>query len=183
MKTLLVCAMLMLFSFFGKTQEQNKIDSHPVGEFDVKKYMGQWYEVARLNHPMERGLIGVTATYSLLNNGQVRVFNKGYDINKNYKEKSIEGRAKLDGDGFNGKFRVTFYMLLSSDYYILELDRDSYSYALIGNGTPDYLWIMSRTPQLPRSVINHLLECAMRRGYNVSDLIYVDHKIHTAKKE
>lgn len=183
MRTLLICTMLMLFGLFGRTQERDKIDSRTVGEFDVNKYMGQWYEVARLNHPMERGLIGVTATYSLLDNGQVRVFNKGYDVNKNYKEKSIEGHAKLDEDGVEGKFRVTFYMLLTADYYILELDRDSYSYALIGNGTPDYLWIMSRTPQLPHSIINHLLECAMRRGYNVSDLIYVDHKTHAESKE
>lgn len=151
------------------------LDTHPVKVFDLNRYLGKWYEIARFDHHFEKDLVGVTAEYSLLPDGKVRVINSGYKDTLDGTYKSIEGKAKIPDPSNPAHLRVSFFMWFYSDYNIMELDKE-YRYALIGSDTDKYLWILSRTPQLPNDPLNRLLDQATRRGYDVSKLIWVAQK-------
>lgn len=145
----------------------------PVAQLDLNRYLGDWYELARFDHSFERGLTACTANYSLKDDGTIRVLNSGL---KDGKTKVSEGKAKTTGTV--GLLRVSFFGPFYSDYRVLMLS-DDYSYALVGSGTDKYLWILSRTPTLPDSDIQLLLQEAVRRGYNINDLIWVDQSFYS----
>lgn len=152
-------------------------DHSTVDELDLHRYMGTWYEIARFDHRFERGLSEVTATYTLLPDGTVRVDNRGYKHHEPYDVcHTAEGRAKVPDPSQPGKLKVSFFLSFYSDYYVLELDREGYNYALIGSSTDNYLWILSRTPILPEDIKKKLLTAAVRRGYDVEKLIWVDQR-------
>ena len=146
----------------------NITDHHTVPELDVKRYMGRWYEIARYENHFERGMTDVTATYTLLPDGKIRVENEGY---KGGVHKKATGRAKQPDPKNNpGKLKVAFFLWFYADYYILELDAD-YQYAVIGSSTDKYLWILSRERNLPEAIREDLLGKITERGYDVSKLI------------
>lgn len=148
-----------------------KIDNSTVKELDIPRFMGKWYEIARYEHFFEKGMTHVTADYTLLDNGKIRVENKGI---KNGEPKTITGKAKQPNPKkFPGRLKVSFFLWFYSDYYVLELAPD-YTYAVIGSSSDDYLWILSRTPQLPSDVLLSLLELIEARGYDISELIWVE---------
>lgn len=151
------------------------LDTHPVKVFDLNRYLGKWYEIARFDHSFEKDLVGVTAEYSLLPDGKVRVINSGYKDTLDGPYKSTEGKAKIPDPSNPAHLEVSFFMWFYSDYNIMELDPD-YQYALVGSDTDKYLWILSRTPQLPNDPLNRLLDQATRRGYDVGKLIWVAQK-------
>lgn len=151
------------------------LDTHPVQVFDLNRYLGKWYEIARFDHRFERGLVGVTAEYSLLPDGKVRVVNSGYKDSLDGEYKSIEGKAKIPDPLRPAHLKVSFFLWFYSDYNIMELDKD-YQYALVGSNNDKYLWILSRTPQLPNDTLNRLLDEATRRGYEVSKLLWIAQK-------
>jgi lipocalin len=140
---------------------------------DINRYLGQWYEIARFDHFFERGMVGVTAYYSLNDDGTIQVVNSGYKCSFFGKFKSVQGKAHVPDPADAGKLRVSFFLWFYSDYYILELDEENYSYALVGSSSDKYLWILSRTPVLDRSIVKDLLHKAKHRGYDVSKLIWV----------
>lgn len=156
-------------------------DRSTVGSLDLPRYMGRWYEIARYNHRFERGMSDVTATYELRPDGTIGVQNAGYkkDAHGKYVYKSVEGRAKMPDAARPGCLKVSFFLWFYSDYYILELDEKDYNYALIGSSSDKYLWILSRTPQLPEEVKRRLLTAAMRRGYDTSRLLWIDQTRNT----
>lgn len=177
MRTLFLCGLLMMCGKPNWLSAQNKkFDNHTVSKFDINRYMGKWYEIARLDHVFERGMVGCTAEYELMDDGCIKVINQGYKGTKEGKLSRIEGVATPTKDGTPGKLRVKFFMLFSSDYMVLELDQKDYSYALVGSRTSDYLWILSRTPTMPYTDLKILLERAHKRGYDTSQLIYVDQR-------
>lgn len=141
-----------------------------VANLDLKRYLGTWYEIARFDHSFERGLEGVTATYSFREDGKIRVINQGYKNSLNGKLKIAEGKAKTTDEP--GKLKVSFFWIFYADYLIMELDKD-YQWVLIGSKSDKYLWILSRTPQLEESVKKHILTLAQNRGYDISKLIWV----------
>lgn len=144
-----------------------------VSNLDVNRFMGSWYEIARYEHSFEKGMTHVKANYSLLPDGTIRVLNSGM---KNGKKKEIEGKArKKKGSNSNSKLEVSFFLWFYSDYFVFELD-DNYQYAVIGSSSDKYLWILSRTPQLPQSTINNLLVKIKKRGYDTSKLYFVPQK-------
>ena len=146
-------------------------DNSTVEEFDLSRYLGKWYEIARFDHSFERGMQNVTAEYSLRDDGKVSVFNSGW---KGEKFKLAEGKAKYpDPKNDPGHLRVSFFLFFYSDYNVMLLDND-YSVALVGSRSPNYLWILSRTPEVDQEVLDVLLEEAQNRGYDVSKLIWVD---------
>lgn len=151
------------------------LDTHPVKVFDLNRYLGKWYEIARFDHHFEKDLVGVTAEYSLLPDGKVRVTNSGYKHTLDGPFKSIDGKAKIPDPSNPAHLKVSFFMWFYSDYNIMELDKD-YQYALVGSDTDKYLWILSRTPQLPNDPLNRLLDQATRRGYDIDKLIWVAQK-------
>jgi lipocalin len=148
------------------------IDKTTVKELDVKRYMGRWYEIARFPHSFEKNLVGVTATYELMENGKIRVINEGYKNTLDGKHSKAVGKAKIPNKKEPGKLRVSFFWDFYADYYVLELDKN-YQYAMIGSSSDKYFWILSRSPQLDEKTYQMLLDKAKKRGYNLKKLIKV----------
>ena len=167
-----LCALLSIPLLSGCRTNRTEIDTRSVRKLDIQKYMGKWYEIARFDHRFERGLVGVTAEYSLLPGGRIQVNNSGYEHTFNGRHKTITGKAYQPDPLEPGRLKVSFFPLVSSDYYIMELDEVHYSYALIGSSSDEYLWILSRTAELPEDTKEYLLERAKARGYDVSRLYW-----------
>lgn len=144
-----------------------------INNFDADRYLGTWYEVARLDHRFERGLSKVTATYSFNDNGTIRVQNRGFSASKNSWSESI-GKAKFAGEKNEGKLKVSFFGPFYGAYNIVALD-DDYQYALIVSNSLSYLWILSRTPSIPDEVKADYLKKATEMGFDVDALIWVEH--------
>lgn len=145
----------------------------PVEGFEVERYMGKWYEIYRLDHPFERGLSDVTATYTLQADDSVKVVNAGRKADGS--RSRAEGRAEFNGDPDVGSLRVSFFGPFFGGYHIIALDKENYDYAMIAGQSRDYLWILSRTPDLDPDVEDALLTQAEESGFDVEDLILVDH--------
>lgn len=143
----------------------------PVTGFQADRYLGKWYEVARLDHSFERGLEQVTAEYSLREDGDIRVINRGYNTAKQ-KQEEAEGRAKFVGAQDVGQLKVSFFGPFYGGYNIVELD-PNYQYALIAGNDREYLWILSRTPQLDAAVQQRLVDKAKSLGFATDKLIFV----------
>ena len=119
----------------------------PVGEFELDRYLGKWYEIARLDHSFERGLEKVTAEYSLRDDGGVKVINRGYSARKG-EWKEAEGKAFLVEDASTGYLKVSFFGPFYGSYVIFELERAGYQYAFVSGPDESYLWLLARTPQV-----------------------------------
>ena len=145
----------------------------PVSGFDVSRYLGTWYEIARLDHSFERGLEQVTAEYSLRDDGGIRVVNQGYDRIKRRWEKA-EGKAYFIGDKDIGRLKVSFFGPFYGGYNIIDLDHESYQYALVSGPDTSYLWILARQPQLDTAITERLLGKASMLGFDTSRIIFVE---------
>ena len=148
----------------------DRIDRKPVALFDLKRYMGTWYEIARYDHSFERGLERVEAHYELQPDGRVSVLNSCFDYSSDRRK---EAHGKAHATEVPGRLRVSFFWIFYSDYNVLELGPD-YDWALVGSRSSKYLWILSRTPTLPADTLNHILRLAGARGYNTGKLLFVD---------
>lgn len=146
----------------------------PVREFQVERYLGRWYEIARLDHSFERGLINVTADYSMRDDGGVRVINRGYDP-KNKEWKEAEGKAYFVSGPHVGMLKVSFFGPFYGSYIIIDLDKEHYSYSLVCGPNKSYLWILARTPSLDKTILESLIEKAKKAGFETEKLIYVQH--------
>jgi len=149
------------------------IDKTVVKELDLKKYLGTWYEIARYDHRFERGLVGVTANYSMREDGKIKVLNSGYKDSLTGELSTAVGKAKIPDPKNNpGKLKVSFFWFFYGDYYVMELDKD-YQWALIGSSSDNYLWILSRSPHMEKDLYEKLLGNLQKRGYDTSKLIKV----------
>lgn len=166
----LICAIIItIFCFaFCSCSTSAKVNNSAVYSLELNRYMGQWYELARFDHRFERDMTYCTATYSIDDDGTIKVINQG---KKDGKWKSSEGKVKLTKEP--GVLRVSFWGPFYSDYRILMLAPD-YSYALVGGSDEDYLWILSRTATLCDDALNDIVFEAQRRGYNTDNLIWVE---------
>lgn len=175
MKRLIFITMaLSLFSFFSSAQD-TEYDNSVIDDFDLSKYLGTWYEIARFDHSFERGLDNVTAEYLLRDDGMVDVINSGW---KDGKFEVANGKAKQpDPLTDPAHLKVSFFLFFYSDYNVMMLD-DSYQVSLVGSKSPKYLWILSRTPELSDSVLDAVLEEAESRGYDTGKLIWVDQSMN-----
>lgn len=151
----------------------------PVEDFDVQKYLGTWYEIARLNYYWEgASLINVTATYSAKDDGKVKVVNKGLD-SENEKWTEYSGTASFRGDTHVGALSVSFFPGIHAGYNVLSIDGD-YAYALVAGRNLDYIWFLSRTTSIPDDIKAKYLKMAHDIGYDVSKLIWVPQDINYA---
>ena len=141
-----------------------------VEPFTLDRYLGRWYEIARLDHRFEDGLDCVTATYSRRDDGGVRVLNRGVDLSKGEPNEAI-GKAYFVAGEDTGRFKVSFFGPFYAGYNVLALD-DDYSTALIGGPNRDYLWILARRPQLPDAERAALVNQASVMGFDTVELIY-----------
>jgi apolipoprotein D and lipocalin family protein len=165
-------AVLVLSSFFITACTSVPEGIQPVNNFDKQQYLGTWYEIARLDHSFERGLSHVSANYSVRQDGGIKVVNKGYNHDENEWTEAI-GKAYFVGDESRGHLKVSFFGPFYASYVIAELD-PNYQYALVTGPDTDFLWILSRTPQLPQKTIDKLVNKAKSAGFVVNDLIFVD---------
>ena len=146
----------------------------PVRGFEVQRYLGTWYEVARLDHPFERGLERITARYELRADGGLRVVNRGYDVDRG-EWREAEGKAYFTGSPDVASLKVSFFGPFYGGYNVIALDGDGYQWALVCGPSRDYLWILSRQPGLAPEVLGRLQELASRLGFETSRLIFVEH--------
>jgi apolipoprotein D and lipocalin family protein len=145
-----------------------------VSGFEIDRYLGTWYEIARLDHRFERGLTNVSANYSLRDDGGVRVLNRGFDTNKSEWNEAI-GKAYLVDSPDVGRLKVSFFGPFYGGYNILELDNENYQYALVAGPDRSYLWILARSPDLSETIVQSLVEKAKSLDFPVDELIYVSH--------
>lgn len=174
-KHLLIFSIMILMALFtGSCASSGKVkEKMIVSQVDLNRYAGKWYEIARFPHRFEKDLVGVTATYKLLENGRIEVINRGHKHTLDGPEKTAVGKAKLADPVQTGWLKVSFFWIFYADYLILELDTTDYQYALIGSTTDDYLWVLSRTPQMNQQTYEMLVDKAAQRGYDTSRLLLV----------
>lgn len=143
-----------------------------VKDFEIDRYLGTWYEIARLDHRFERGLSQITANYSMRDDGGVHVVNRGYNTEEDEWDEAI-GKAYFVGDSDVGQLKVSFFGPFYGGYNIIELDKAGYQYSLVAGPNRDYLWILSRTPQLDEATLEALVNKARDLGFATDELIFV----------
>jgi len=171
MRLIVLSFALFMFSCNSKAMDPDQTINNNF-PFEIEKYLGTWYEIARFDHSFERNLQGTTATYTLRSDGKIKVVNQGYKGSLNGKQSVAVGKAKLTSSETPRNLLVSFFLFFYAPYNILELDKD-YQYVLIGSNSDKYLWILSRTPQMEPSTYNMLVDKAKARGYDTSKLITV----------
>ena len=144
-----------------------------VQPFDKNKYLGKWYEIARLDFKFERNLNNTTAEYSINNDGTIKVFNRGYNTKTN-KWETATGKAKFVKDEQVAMLKVSFFGPFYSGYNVIALDKE-YKYALIAGKNLKYLWILSRDTTMPEDIKKNYLSLAQSAGYKINDLVWVRH--------
>lgn len=166
-KLLLINSVLMLCGCLGMPQSVK-----PVNDFELDRYLGKWYEIARLDHSFERGLSQVTAEYSMRSDGGVLVRNRGFSASEN-EWKDAEGKAFFVNSDSEGYLKVSFFGPFYGAYVVFELDRENYQYAFVSGPSTKYLWLLSRTPLVEPELIEKFVEMSKARGFDTESLIYV----------
>jgi apolipoprotein D and lipocalin family protein len=167
---------LLVLAVFSCSSGPYVRDGYPqlqsVGTIDLQKYLGKWYEIARYPFIFEDGLVNTTATYSLLDNGHIKVLNEGSRGNAQGKREAANGDAWIPDARRNAEIKVSFFGPFSSDYWVIDLDAAGYSYAMVGSGY-NYLWILSRTPTMDDALYAALVQKAKDLGYETGKLFKV----------
>ncbi|MFP4556481.1 MAG: lipocalin family protein [Bacteroidales bacterium] len=171
--SILTITALLLTSGCSAVKNQQKM--HPTKDINIEQFMGTWYEIARFPHRFERNLVGVTANYKLNENGKVEVINKGHKHTLDGKVKKAKAFAKIPNPEETGRLKVYFFWPFGADYLILDIDEE-YTWALVGSSSPDYLWILSRTAQLPHDTYQKIVQKAKSIGYDINKLEIVKQK-------
>ena len=166
---IVVIVIIILFNSCASIPQKAK----PVENFEVNRYLGTWYEVARFDFRFEKDLDNTSANYTLDKKGNVIVMNSGYNFVKK-KWSKADGLAKFRGDKNIAALKVSFFGPFYSGYNVIALD-ENYQYALIAGKSLDYLWILSRTKELPDEIKTEYLKIAEDIGYDTSRLIWIKH--------
>ncbi|PSU97117.1 lipocalin [Photobacterium kishitanii] len=163
------CSISLLSMISGcTTGKPNNVE--PITNFDVNRYLGQWYEIARLDHSFERGLAQVTATYSLNTDETINVINRGFD-SANQQWQQAQGKAKFVEQPNIGYLKVSFFGPFYGSYIIFALEND-YSAALVSSYNYDYLWILARKKNISPKLLAHYLTLAKQAGFDTDKFIY-----------
>jgi apolipoprotein D and lipocalin family protein len=144
----------------------------PVTGFELQRYLGKWYEIARLDHAFERGLERVSATYSLREDGGVRVINRGYSTQKREWQQA-EGKAYFVDGEQQGYLKVSFFGPFYGSYVIFKLDSEGYQYAFVAGPDKSYLWLLSRTPTVSEALLEDFVATAASLGFDTDSLVLV----------
>ena len=145
----------------------------PVDGFELNKYLGKWYEIARLDHSFERGLERVTAEYSMRDDDGVRVINRGFSrSDKEWEE--AEGKAYFVRGQDEGYLKVSFFGPFYGTYVVFELDKADYQYAFVAGYNTNYLWLLARTPTVSKELLDQFINRAKALGFDTDQLIYVN---------
>lgn len=167
----LIAAVVITSSISGCNALQAPLDV--VEKVDLGRFTGRWYEIARYPHSFEKGCAGVTADYALKQNGRISVVNTCREGSLDGEVRTIEGTARVVDKDSSAKLAVTFFPPFEAPYWILELG-DDYDYAVIGEPSRKFLWILSRTPSLDDALYQGILDRVSERGYDPSRLVLVE---------
>lgn len=167
MKKLLIALVLLLTGCIGLPD-----NVRPVNNFEVEKYLGTWYEIARLDQSFERGLTNISAEYSLRDDGGVKVINRGYSASDKAWQQA-EGKAYFIEDSHQGYLKVSFFGPFYGAYIVFDLD-DNYQYSLVSGPDKSYFWLLARDKKIPDNVKTALIAKAAALGFDTSKLIYVN---------
>ncbi|MEH6634039.1 MAG: lipocalin family protein [Halioglobus sp.] len=148
----------------------------PVDDFQLDRYLGTWYEIARLDHSFERGLSRVTADYSIAEDGGVRVLNRGFS-QEEQEWNVAQGKAYFVGDDSTGHLKVSFFGPFYGSYVIFDLDKTDYQYAFVTSYSKDYLWFLSRTPTVSDDLLQRFMVAAQSSGFSTGDIIFVAQEV------
>ncbi|MFV1874108.1 MAG: lipocalin family protein [Oleiphilus sp.] len=146
----------------------------PVSHFEVNRYLGKWYEIARLDHSFERGLENITANYTLREDGGIDVINRGFSLEEQ-KWETAEGKAYFVDKKDEGYLKVSFFGPFYGSYVIFELEQENYEYAFVSGPDLSYLWLLARTPNVSQQVIDRFKNLSREAGFEVQELIFVTH--------
>ncbi|MGZ5052311.1 MAG: lipocalin family protein [Methylobacter sp.] len=174
MKILPILMALLLLGCTGIPEGITAVDG-----FDVNRYLGTWYEIARLENRFETGLERISATYALRGDGAVDVLNKGWDV-ADGEWREAHGKAYFSGPTDEGRLEVSFFGPFYGAYNIIELDKNAYAYSMVAGPDRSYLWILSRSKQLPEATLHALIGKAKALGFDVDRLIFVNHDLNAA---
>ena len=144
----------------------------PVKGFELNRYLGKWYEIARLDHSFERGLNNVSATYSMREDGGVRVINKGFSATDN-RWNEAEGRAYFIRETNEAYLKVSFFGPFYGAYSVFELDKEHYQYAFVSGYNTNYLWLLSRSPTVSKELLAKFINKSRALGFDTDKLIFV----------
>jgi apolipoprotein D and lipocalin family protein len=169
----IVLSVITTMVLAGMAAVDRKGELAVVDAVDLSRYAGRWYEIARLPNRFEKKCAdSVTATYTLRSDGKVDVVNRCRKANGEYT--TAKGKAKIVDKKTNAKLKVTFFWPFYGDYWILDLG-PNYEYAVVGAPNRDYLWILSRTPQLDEELYQRLLREMATRGFATDRMIRTSH--------
>lgn len=167
MKNIFKAALPIILTIFG-CSSANYPPLEVVDKVDIDRYIGKWYEIARLPFSQQEGCSCTTAEYEIIDETTLRV------INKCVKEGELDdakGKAFVVEGTNNAKLRVQFFWPFRGDYWVIELDKENYQYAVVGTPSRKYMWILSRTPKMDEQIYNSLLQKASAKGFDISKLI------------
>jgi apolipoprotein D and lipocalin family protein len=169
MNKLLIMLVLSLMGCVGVPEH-----IRPVTNFKAEKYLGKWYEIARLDNSFERDLTHITADYSLREDGGLKVLNRGYLPSENI-WKEAEGKAYFVNEATEGYLKVSFFGPFYGSYIVFELDHENYQYALISGPDKSYFWLLARQPKIKDEIKKVLIAKAASLGFETDKLIFVNH--------
>lgn len=167
----ILLAVACLLFLCGMTQMKNNLPV--VSNFDINKYLGTWYEIARFPHSFERGLDRVTATYSLREDGKIDVLNKGY-LREKFRWKEAKGKAWIPDYNMPAKLKVSFFWPFAAEYNIVYID-ENYETAIVVSSGYNYFWLLSRTSMIEDEMYSELIKMAAEWGFDVSRIERVNH--------
>jgi len=170
LKLLSALAVVVAGLYIVSCRAKTRLPLATVHKVDIHRYLGTWYEVARYPNSFERNCVGVTATYSLRNDGLIKVYNHAHLYRLDGKQTAVTGKAKIADTTSNAKLRVSFFGPFYADYWIIALG-DEYEYAVVSEPSRNYLWILSRTPQMDVQRYQHILAALSGQGFDISRLV------------
>jgi apolipoprotein D and lipocalin family protein len=160
---------LILSILLGLGLAQVKAETKPlevVPYVDLSRYVGTWYEIATIPQRFQKDCVAVTATYTLREDGKITVVNKCRTKTLDGQAKSVTGKAWVVDKKTNAKLKVQFFWPFRGDYWIIELDPD-YQYAVVGHPKRNYLWILSRSPQIEETLYQELMQRIANKSYDL----------------
>jgi len=169
---------LMVFGCTGAAKDKPPLTV--VDSVNLDRYLGTWYEIASYPAWFQKGCIGSKAEYTLLPDGKIQVVNRCRKDSLDGPLKEAKGKAEVVDTASNAKLRVGFFWPLKGNYWIIDLNRD-YQWAVVGEPSRKYLWILSRTPTMKETVYQDILARLPQKGYD-PDLLRRTVQVDEAKE-